>query len=217
MEVGKLTVTRRHGTGKGVARKLRATGSIPGVCYGAMLDAPISIAVNARALKASLDPEKRNNTVIDMTIRSEGHADQNVVVMVKDYQIHKLRRDLVHVDLVAIDTEKPVEVEVPITMTGRAKGLVHGGQLHTVAYSIEIRCKPADIPGTILADVSDLDIGGVLHVAELTMPEGVKAITPGHQAVITCTAPEAEEVAPEGEAAAEGASAEAPAEAPKEG
>lgn len=214
MEVGKLTVTRRHNTGKGTARKLRAEGRIPGVCYGAMLDAPVSISVDTRALKASLDPEKRNNTVIDMTIQSEGQADHNVVVMVKDYQIHKLRRDLLHVDLVAIDTEKPVEVEVPITVIGKHKGLVLGGQLHTVAYSIEIRCRPADIPATIEADVTELDIGGVLHVSELPLPEGIQVITPGHQAVITCTAPEAEEEVAESETPEEGA--EAPAEAAKE-
>ncbi|MCG8423942.1 MAG: 50S ribosomal protein L25 [Proteobacteria bacterium] len=192
MEVGKLTVQARHKTGKGVARKLRARGHIPGVCYGTTVDAPIAISVNTRAFKNSLDPVKRNNTVIDMTIEDDGNPARSVLVMVKDYQVHKTRRELTHVDLLAIDAEQQVEVEVPIELTGKAVGLVTGGQLHVVRRELDIRCKPADIPATLSLDISELDIGGVLHVSDLVLPPGVVSMTPGHMAIITCVAPEAE-------------------------
>ena len=193
MEVGKLKVQRRDSIGKGIARKLRANGHIPGVCYGTMLENPIPIAIETNALKGSLDPDKLNNTVINVTIEGEGQPTQDVVVMVKDYQLHKIRHELLHVDLLAIDTEKEIEVEVPIEITGKAKGLVLGGLLHTVLYSIDIRCKPMDIPGKASVDVTELDIGDVLHVSDLELPEEVNVITPEYLAIVTCNAPEAEE------------------------
>ncbi|MEM9492220.1 MAG: 50S ribosomal protein L25 [Myxococcota bacterium] len=204
MEVGKLTVKRRHHTGKGVARKLRAQGIIPGVCYGAKIEAPVPLSVNTRALKASLDPVKRHNTVINMTIEGdENEPSRDVVVMIRDFQINKIRRELTHVDLVAIDTDKAVEVEVPIEFHGKAKGLILGGQLHVVLHNLDVRCKPSDIPPNIGVDLSELDVGGVIHVNEIQMPDGVIATTPEHLGIITCSAPEAEAVSTEDEEGAE--------------
>lgn len=203
MEVGKLTVQLRNNTGKGTARKLRANGDIPGVCYGAMLEAPVPISVNARALKASLDPIKRQNTVIDVAITDNGQPVRTIVVMVKEYQIDKIRRDLVHVDLQAIDTDKVVDAQVPIEFTGKPKGLIAGGQLHVVRHELMIRCKPMAIPPKIEVDVSDLDIGDVLHVSDLKLPMGLIATTPGRLTVATFTAPEGDTgTAAEGEAPA---------------
>src|SRR5690349_20314545 len=106
--VGKLTVTTRTTGGKGAARKLRATGKAPGVLYGATADGPIaptSIVVDVRALKAALDPVRKNNTVIDLTIEGGGAA-RRLSALVKDFQIDLLRRDVIHVDLLAIDPAK---------------------------------------------------------------------------------------------------------------
>lgn len=207
MEVGKLTVQRRTQTGKGVARKLRREGKIPGVCYGYKVDEAVPVSVDVRALQGSLDPARRHNTVIDVTIQDDGQPDQNLVVMVTDYQIDKIRRELIHVDLQAIDTEKEVEVAVPLEFTGKAKGLVLGGTLHVVRHELEVRCKPGDIPAKVDVSVTDLDIGGVIHVSDLTMPPGVTAVSSGHLTIITCVAPEGAEE----ETTEEGAEAAAPA------
>jgi large subunit ribosomal protein L25 len=206
MEVGKLTVQRRQQTGKGVARKLRAQGKIPGVCYGHELGEPVAIAVDTRALKASLDPVKRQNTVIDMTLEDDGQGSRAMTVMVKDYQIDTIRRELTHVDLIAIDTTREVVSEVPVDFAGKAKGLVLGGQLHVVRRTIQVQCTPGAIPDKVVVDISDLDIGGVIHVSDVEMPAGVAAHTPGHITLITCTAPDAgaeegTEAAPVAEAA----------------
>ena len=201
MEVGKLTAKRRYKTGKGAARSLRAQGKIPAVCYGAALDQPLSLEVDTRAFRASLDPVRRHNTVIDLTVEDEGNPAKNVTVMIKEFQVHPLRRNMTHVDFVAVDEDHQVTIEVPIEFTGKAKGLVSGGTLHVVRHELEIRCKPADIPEKVLVDVSGLDVGGVLHVSDLQLAAGITPHLPGHLTVITCVAPEAEAAEGEGEAA----------------
>ena len=212
MEVGKLTVQVRSGTGKGVARKLRADGLVPGICYGHNIETPLAISLHPRELKGSLDPEKRQNTVIDVTLDDNGKSRQ-LTAMLKDYQIHPISRNVMHVDLVAIDADKEVEVEVPIKLVGKHKGLVNGGQLHVVRHEITIWCKPAAIPSQLELDISELDIGDVLHISDMTMPPGVESIDSERLTIVTCTAPAAEEEKKE-EVAVEGAAA-APADAKK--
>ena len=94
MEVGKLTVSLRTTSGKGAATKLRASGKVPGVCYGASPSGkiePLSIIVDVKALRAALDPVRKQNTVLDLTI--EGDA-RKLHALVKDYQIDVLRREI---------------------------------------------------------------------------------------------------------------------------
>jgi large subunit ribosomal protein L25 len=210
MEVGKLTVKRRNKTGKGVARKLRAQGRLPGICYGSQLE-PISVDLDSRAFKASLDPAKRHNTVLDLTIENDGQPAQKLAVMVKDYQIHPIRRELTHVDFVAVDLTQNVTVEVPLVFTGKAKGLVDGGVLHVVRHELEIRCKPGDIPTQIEVDISNMGVGDVLHVSDLQLAAGITAAVPPRLTIITCAAPSgaAETPAAGAEAAAAPAAAAA--------
>ena len=214
MEVGKLTVQIRSGTGKGLARKLRREGKVPGTCYGHGLASPLNVTVDPRALKASLDPVRGQNTVIDITVQENGSATANLKAMVWEWQVHPLRRNVTHVDLIAIDPEKPIEVEVPIELTGRAAGIVEGGQIHVVRHAVEIRCKPADIPTKFLLDVSSLEIGDALHISDLDIPEGVELAVPDTYSIVSCVAQKAEKVeeeAVEGVEAAEGVEG-APAE-----
>jgi len=215
-EVGKLTVTTRNRTGKGAARQLRSNGSVPGVVYGASTDgrvAPISVVVDVKALRAALDPVRKQNTVIDLTVEGEGNA-RRLSALLKEYQVHPIRRDVTHVDLLAIDPTKEVVAEVPLDFVGKHAGAIDGGQLHTVLRALQVRCKPADIPVRLAVDVSPLGIGDVLHVSDITLPDGVISVTGQGQAVITCAAPEIERVA-EPAAVAPGAVA-APAEAGKD-
>lgn len=218
MEVGKLTVELREGTGKGVSRKLRRSGKVPGVCYGVGLERPLDITLDPKALSASLDPEKGRNTVIDLTVKGDS-AEHRVTAMLWEYQTHPIKRDVLHVDLVAIDPDKEVEVSVPVEFSGRAAGLVDGGQLHIVRRQIPVRCRPADIPVKLTLDVSPLDVGETLHISDIGFPAGVAPAVSTSLSLVSCQAPKAEaEVAAEelplaeGEAPAEGEAAAAPAE-----
>lgn len=217
-EIGKLTVALRNSSGKGAAIKLRQQGKVPGVCYGASPSGriePLSIVVDVKALKAALDPVRKQNTVIDLTIEG-GDKSQKLHALVKEYQLHPLRREITHVDLLAIDPNKEVNANVPLEFVGKPKGAIDGGQIRIVMRSLEVRAKPSDIPVKLTIDVSPLEIGDVIHVNAITLPSGVEAVTGRDLAVVTCAKPEEEKVevaAVAGDAAAPAAGA-APAAAP---
>lgn len=214
MEVGKLTVTLRNTTGhKGAARKLRAEGKVPGVCYGASPEGriePLPIIVDVKQLRGALDPVRKHNTVIDLTIEG-GSAPRSLHALVKDYQLDPVRRAITHVDLIAVDPNKEVASTVPLEFVGKPKGAIDGGQIRIVLRTLELRAKPSDIPVKITVDVSPLGIGDVIHVSALALPTGVTPITGRDLAVATCAAPEEEKGGPAVAVAAEGAAEAAPA------
>jgi large subunit ribosomal protein L25 len=218
MEVGKLTVFVRHGSGKGQSRRLRAQGQVPGICYGAKLERPLAITLNAKELKGSLDPAKGKNTVITVTVQDgNGGAGTELTALLWDYQIDTVRRHVTHVDLISIDPEKPVEVEVPLVLVGKAVGTVDGGQIHVERHTLTIRSRPADIPTKFELDITPLKIGDALHVSDVAMPPGVQAAVPEGFTLVTCVAPKVEkEVTEVAAVTAEGAPAEGAA-APAEG
>jgi len=195
MEVGKLTVSLRGSSGKGAARKLRAQGKVPGVCYGASESGriePLPITVDVKQLRGALDPVRKRNTVISLTIEG-GAAARTLHALVKDVQVDLLRHDVTHVDLLAIDPNKEVRADVPIEFIGKPKGAIDGGQLRIVLRALGVRAKPSDIPVKLSVDVSPLEIGDVIHVSAIALPAGVTSVTGRDLAVVTCAAPEAEE------------------------
>ena len=214
MEVGKLTVTLRDKTGhKGSARQLRTQGKVPGVCYGASMAGriePLSIVVDVKALRAALDPGRKHNTVIDLTIEGT-NGTRKLHALVKDYQLDPVRRDITHVDLIAVDPNKEVLSTVPLEFAGKPKGAINGGQIRIVLRNLEVRAKPADIPVKLTVDVSPLDIGDVVHVHAIELPEGVSAVTGRDLAVVTCAAPEEEKATAATTEAAPAEAAAAPA------
>lgn len=215
MEVGKLTVQLRRQTGKGHSRRYRAQGLVPGICYGAHLDTPLSIVLSPKMLKGALDPAKGRNTVIDLTVEDDGKESAKLSAMLWEYQIDALRRHVTHVDLIAIDPEKEIEVDVPIKLEGKPAGAVDGGQIHIERHSVPVSCRPADIPIEFVVDVSPLHIGDSLHISDLEMPAGVTPAVPDKLTLLTCVAPKADK---ESEAVAAGAGAEGEAAAaPAEG
>lgn len=211
MQVGQLTVNLRTGAGKGAAHRLRASGLVPGVCYGESTDGriePIQIAINVKALKAALDPVRKQNTVIALSIEDGGKTVKSLSALVREYQIDAIRRDITHVDLLAIDPNKEVTAVVPLEFVGKPAGIINGGLTHTVMRALAVKCKPADIPVKLELDISPLDIGDVLHVSDVKLPAGVKPVTAGREAVISMVAPEKETAV---EAAPDAAAAAAPA------
>jgi len=214
-----LDVEIRSDKGKGAARKLRAAGRIPAVCYGSGR-APVSVSLDPRSLERLLKSSATGiNTLIDLRVGGGGDFDGRVV-LIKELQRDPVSARALHADFYAVDLEQAIQVSVPIHVQGTAPGVVNGGILDHALRELEIECLPRAIPDQILVDVSQLEIGMSLHVRDLVLPEGVKLMSDPDLSVISVVTPAALEeetaaaAAPaEGEAAvAEGETAAAAAE-----
>jgi large subunit ribosomal protein L25 len=211
-----LNLEVRESAGKGVARKLRAQGLIPGVCYGAG-QATIPVTLDPRPLEKALRASAAGlNTLFDV---EGGGAFHGRSVLVKDLQRDPVKGSLLHADFYAVDLTKEVEVSVPVHLVGSAAGLLNGGIVDHQLREIEIRCLPTAIPESFSLDVSPLDVGDTLHVSDIALPEGVALVSNPELGVVSVVIPAKaeEEVAPEaaaveGAVPAEGEAAAAPAE-----
>jgi large subunit ribosomal protein L25 len=212
MEVGKLSAAYRPSTKKTATNKLRAEGKIPAVCYG-MKAEPLSLAVDPTLLLKSLDPVKKSNTVLELVVSGTPQGDEKLTVMLRDYQKDPIRGDLIHADFIRVDLNKEVHATVPIVLVGKAPGVVNGGLMNQVIRVLEIACLPQKIPVKCEVDVSKLEMGEALHVRDLKLGEGVRALVEAGGTVCSVTAPKAEKVE-EVAAPVEGAAAEGAAAAP---
>jgi large subunit ribosomal protein L25 len=216
-----LVVEVREGSGKGAARKLRAGGRVPAILYG-QGKASLSLQIDPRALEKVLKAGGAN-ALLDLTVQGRGDLG-TPVALVKELQRDPIRGAILHADLYQVDLSKTVEVEVPIHLVGKPKGLDFGGLLEHTLREVRIECLPRAIPERIDLDVSALEIGDVLHVRDLPLPTGVTLVSDPELGVAHVAVPQAEEapaeaVAAEGAAvegaAAEGAAAPAAATAEK--
>jgi large subunit ribosomal protein L25 len=209
-----LSAENRTGTGKGVNRRLRVAGRIPGVIYGKGR-ASQPIALDPKALETLLHTSGAGlNTLIDLSV-----AGNTNTVLVKELQRHPVAGQYLHVDFFQVDLTQRITVSVPIHFVGKARGVEFGGILDHPLRELEVECLPRAIPEHIEVDVSALEVGQSIHVSELRLPEGVEVKTDASLPVASVVLPAAEvEAAPtetvvEGEAAAGEGAAAAPAEA----
>lgn len=167
-----LQASQRDATGKGVARKLRAAGSIPAVCYGQEVEEPIALAIKPESIISLFDNPKGRNVVFDLVLDGGKKTIKNV--MVKDYDLDPIRRDLLHVDFQVVDMERPVHARVPVEPIGRAAGTRIGGILSILRTDIDVKARPANIPAKIEVDVTELNAGQTILAADVSLPEGVE-------------------------------------------
>jgi large subunit ribosomal protein L25 len=201
-----LVVSTREGTGKGAARKLRAAGRIPAVLYGRGR-ASLPVALDPRTLERILRAGGLN-TLLDISV--EGRADLGpTVALVKELQRDPLRGVITHADLYQVDLSRTIEVDVPIHLVGKPKGIDMGGVLDHTLREVRVECLPRAIPEAIELDVSSMDINDVLHVRDLPLPADVKLMTDPDLGVAHVAVPAAEEVPAPAEAVA---AAEVPVE-----
>ena len=202
----------RQGGGKNDARRLRQSGMIPAVIYGAGKEAA-AIAVDPKQIRRILNSETGHNTIFDLSVDST-----SAKVMIVDWQYEPIKGALLHVDLKRIAMDKALRVSVPILLKGEAPGVkVQGGIMEQLLREVEIECLPADIPGHIDVDVSNLMFGQVIRVSELPHGDKLKFITDDNQPVAHVVAvKEVVEAAP-AEGAVEAGAAPAEPEVIKKG
>ncbi|HEX4446732.1 MAG TPA: 50S ribosomal protein L25 [Polyangiaceae bacterium] len=206
--VSSLQAQSRVAAGKSEARRLRRSGLVPAVSYGKGLPST-SIAVPPKEVAAILKSELGKNTLIELALDGKKQ-----LAMIRDYNLHPLKRSLEHVDFVEVKLDHPVDVSVPLFATGKAVGVTKGGILRIVHRLVPVRCLPDRIPVKIEADVTALELGEHVATRDLKLPEGVVVRLLPEQTLIAVVAPEKEvEETPAPGAAAAGAAAGAAAPA----
>ena len=219
-----LEVEPREARGSRNIRRLRREGLVPGVVYGG--GDCVSFQVGARDLYRALHA---GSAVLDLKLDG---GDRPVIV--KDQQLHPVRDEIMHIDLLQVRLDEKIQTTVSVEIVGaeESPGSKEGGVVEHVSRELNIEALPTDIPEQITVDVSHLEAAGTMHLSEVSAPEGVVFLDDPRETIIaTVTVPteveepeieeetelvgEGEEV-PEGEAA-EGAEGEAPAEGGGEG
>ena len=159
-----IVATPRTGKfNKNAARRVRVSGQIPAVVYGAGLD-PVAVAVDPKAITRILHSDSGHNTIFDLDVTGTGL----VKAMIVDWQHEPIKGKLLHIDLKRIAMDKTMRVSVPIQLVGVPTGVKNqGGILEHVLREVEIECLPGDIPSHLDVDVTGLEINKSIHVSDL--------------------------------------------------
>jgi len=191
-----LAVVARSERGSRANKRLRDSGKVPGVIYGHKKQV-LSVAMDRHDLVHHLS---RGAHVFDLSL--EGNSE---TVLVKDVQYDHLGEQVIHVDFNRVSVDERVKVSVPIELKGTPKE-AEGGVLTQVLANLEVECLVLEIPEVIRHNVSEMKLDDVLHVRDLVLPPGVKALQDGE--LIVATVKEVKEVLPAAPEAAEAAAAE---------
>ncbi|MGD0797730.1 MAG: 50S ribosomal protein L25 [Acidobacteriaceae bacterium] len=194
-----VVATPREGKfNKNAARRVRVSGKIPAVVYGAGQES-VAVAVDPKIITRILHSDSGHNTIFDLDVTGA----PVVKAMIVDWQHEPIKGALLHIDLKRIAMDKAMRVSVPIQLIGVPVGVKsQGGILEHVLREVEIECLPGDIPGHLDADVSGLELHQAIHVSDLPHSGSIKFLGDEHATVAHVTAIREEVVEPEAVAAA---------------
>ncbi|MEJ8472684.1 50S ribosomal protein L25/general stress protein Ctc [Roseibium algae] len=163
-----LKASARDRVGKGAARSLRREGLLPAVIYGDKKAAmPITIPVK----ETTLTLRKGGFLTHVGTVEVDGKKHK---VIAKDYQLHPVRDELMHVDFLRVSANTTLTVDIPVVFINEegCPGIKRGGMLNVVRHTVEMNVPADAIPESLVFDLSKADIGDALHISATTLPEG---------------------------------------------
>jgi large subunit ribosomal protein L25 len=218
-----VTAFPRAHQGSGASRRLRVAGRVPAIIYGAGKTAQ-NVEVDQKLLLRQLKREQFHASILDLKLDGE-----TMQVLLRDYQMHPWKQEVLHVDFQRVDKNRKIRMEIPLHFVNAeiCPGVkTGGGTVQHIRNELEITCLPDDLPQYIEVDLANMELNDTLHVNELALPRGVEPVSKlkhENPAVVSVHVPkeiviEEEAAAPVteiiGEVPAEG---EAPAEAGAEG
>jgi len=162
----RLDITARESSSSRETRRLRRTGRVPGVLYGRDLE-PLSFSVDARELRHALAGA---GAVLELSL-----GEETTSAVLKDSQRHPVRGEIMHVDMLRVDLNKPIAAAVTVEVVGgdESPGVKDGGIIDQVTREVNIEALPSDIPESIQFDASELNIGDTILLSALVAPAGV--------------------------------------------
>ena len=161
---------QRTDAGKGASRRLRHTGQVPGVVYGAHKE-PVMIAMAHNQLFQRLEHEAFYSHIL--TLKIDGKSEQ---VILKDLQRHPARPIIMHADFLRVSAKEKLKTSVPLHFVGEeeAKGVKEGGVISHLLTEVEVSCLPGDLPEYIEVNVTALELGEAVMLSEVALPKGVE-------------------------------------------
>jgi len=153
-------------------RAMRREGLVPAVIYGHKGTDSIAFTMEAKAVETLLKQPSLGNRLISVNLPEQSWTGK---ALLREVQTHPWKNEPYHLSFFAVENQASVEVSVPINFTGNAVGVQKGGILETLLNTLKVKCKPDAIPERLDIDVSHLDVGQGLQVADLNLPEGIES------------------------------------------
>ncbi len=194
-----LVSQKREERGSHVARRMRRQGRIPAVVYGHK-EAVLSISLDREEMEKALRAGAR---VVDL--KADGKVEK---ALIREVQWDHLGKELLHIDFARVSLDERVVVDVRLELRGHAPGVTAGGVLDQPMHSLSIECLAIAVPDHIRVNVGELQIDQAIHVRDLVLPEGVKAMADPEAVVVLVKAPVTEAEAAPGAPPAAGETAE---------
>ena len=178
-EIHTLTVKLRGESGKRANRRLRNSGLVPAVLYGHGKVVK-SLTLSAEELGVAI---RHGNRFVAL---SGGLAEN---AFIKDVQWNTWGTEILHIDFARVNADEKVHVTIAVELRGEAPGTKDGGVVKLAMHAIELECEAASIPEKIDVNINHLEFGKALHVGDLELPKGVKALVDAATVVVSCIAP----------------------------
>ena len=204
-----LTAHTRKRSGSGALTSLRGEGLIPAVVYG-KTQPSFNVRLSRKEVETVLHHSASEQILVNLTIED---LNETKLALIQDVQHNPLTGMITHIDFHAIREDEIIHANVPLELIGDAAGVKAGGLLEHLFHMLEIKCLPKDLPDSIQADVSSLELNGSLHIRDLVLPPGVKISADGNIIVAMVSEPKVA-VEPVAAAAAPAADAKAAKGAP---
>lgn len=207
MQLHTLESKERQTGRKGITSQVRADGSIPSILYGEGAE-NMNIMVNRRSLEKIMHSEGGAHALIQLEFGEK--PQDNTPVIIKAIQRHPVSDAVLHVDFLRINLDKKIQSPVTVVLTGRPKGVIEGGVIDVQLREILVECLALDMPDHVEIDISNLEMGESVHVADLNVSDKVEILTDAEYAIASIHMPRVLKAAEEVEAEGEGT--EEPAE-----
>lgn len=166
-----IKVERRDNDGRGASRRLRNTGKVPAIVYGGEL-APVSIQIAHNDIWLASQHEWFYSAILDLSLNGDVQK-----VLLRDLQRHPYKQQIMHLDFQRVDENKAIRISVPLHFLNQEKspaGKKAGVLISHALNELEISCLPKHLPEYIEIDLANLDVGDIVHLSEVKLPEGVE-------------------------------------------
>ena len=190
MQQARLEAEKRDTFGKGNARALRRSGSVPAVLYGRREDV-VPLQIDEHVFRTFLR-KNSENVLIDLDIKGYGAE----TAMIREIQQHPvMKRTLLHADFVRVSLDEPVTAAIPIVLNGTPIGVRESdGVLEFPLRELTVHCLPTLLPDEIQVDVDGLDVNDIIHVGEVSVPEEIQVMDDSQTMIVAVSPPKIEEV-----------------------